>query len=185
MIPNVFFEALGIATGLGAIAVNPNAFPLTECAPSPTDVPVLRDHHAEVAAAADQSRAKLRTHARYSIAAWLSATAVTSGVAVTHVDDPLVMVVTTLCAACFLVGGQTVLIRVLLALRCSRAREAFDRSYVGRYESFDSALARFARENPKAYRIAHRSLVADEKADWVERERQAQAYAEALHRALA
>ncbi len=189
----LFFEALTVATGLGAIAVRWNGSRYSERARTPfswSGVPELSwDHCAEIGSAAQRSRAKLTEHTLYAIAALLSTAAIASSVAVAHTGSRLILVVAASIMACFFAGALALRVRQILLLRLSRAREAFDRFYVGtglcKYENVESGLARFALEHPRAYRIAHRSLIVDQKAGAAERERQAQAYAAAIERALA
>lgn len=189
---HLLFEAFSIAIWFVAISVGWSSFRYTERAQAPfswSGVPALSlDLSAEISAEAEQTRAMLTARTLYAVAASLSAAALVFGVAAAHSDNRLVLNIATAIAVCFLVGALTLRIRNLVAMGVSRAREAFKRFYVGsglcKYEEFEPALARFARENPREHRLAHRSLVADQKAAKAERERQMEDYATAMERAL-
>jgi len=143
---------------------------------------------AEISAEAEQACAARTARALYAVAALLSSAAIAIGVAAAHSDNRLVLIVSTAIALSFIAGALTMDVRHLSAMRVSRAREAFDRFYVGtglcKYKRFEPALAKLAWENPREHRLAHRSLVADQKAANAEHERQMEDYAAAMERAL-
>jgi len=189
---HLLFETLGIATACAAIGVGWSSSRYSESARAPFwaayDTPSW-DLSGGISTEAHQTRAKLTVRALKTIAALLGLCATALGVAATHSDIRLVLAMATAIAGCCLAGGLGLSIRHLLALRLSRAREAFVCFYVGsglhKYEQLDPALARFARENPTAHRIAVRSILADQKAGAAEHERQMDAYVKAMNRALA
>lgn len=183
-------EMSGIAIGLGALAIGWCSFRFSERAQTPVESSGLPwDLGADIRAQANRTRAAATARTLYAVAALLSAGAITIGVANAHVDSPLVFTGAGAMAVCLLIAALMITLHHRLALRVSHAREAFDRFYVGtglcKYEAFELALARFACENRKMYRIAHRSLRADHAAAAAAHERQMAAYVTALGRALA
>lgn len=189
----LLFEALGIAIGLAAIGIGWSSFGYTERAQPPfswSGLPAPNwDLSAEISEVVGRTRATMAARTLYAIAALLSTTGIAIDVAAAHSDNHLVLIVSTAIALSFIAGAITLYIRHVIAMRVSAAREAFDRFYVGtglcKYEKFEPALARFARENPRAHRIAHRSLIADQTAAAAEHERQMETYVKAMDRALA
>jgi hypothetical protein len=190
---HLLFETLGIVTVCAAIGVRWSSSRYSESAPAPVWAaydPPSWDLSGQISTDARRARTKLTVRALNTIALLLGVGAPALGIAATHSDNQVVLAIATTIAGCCLVGGVGLLsIRHLLALRLSRAREAFDCFYYGpglhKYEQLDPALAQFAREHPTAHRIAVRSIVADQKAGAAEHERQMDAYVKAMKRALA
>jgi hypothetical protein len=189
---HLLLETLGIATGCAAIGVGWSSSRYSESGQAPFwsayDAPSW-DLSGEISREAHRTRAKLTVRTLKAIAALLGVAATALGVAAAHSDSRLVLTIATAIAGCCLAGGLELFLRQLVALRLACAREAFDCFYVGsglhKYEQLDPALARFARENPTAHRIAIRSIIADQKAGAAEHERQMDAYVKAMKRALA
>ncbi len=188
-----FFETLGIVTVCAAIVVRWSSSRYSESAPAPVWAaydPPSWDLSGQISKDARRARTKLTVGALNTTALLLGVGATALEVAATHSDNEVVLAIATAVAGCSLVGGVSLLsIRHVLALRLSRARQAFACFYYGtglhKYEQLDPALAQFARENPTAHRIAVRSIVADQKAGAAEHESQMDAYFKAMKRALA
>jgi hypothetical protein len=189
---HLLLEELGIATGCAAIGVgwSSSRYSGSGQAPSWSAFDTSSwDLSGEISREAHRTRAKLTERALKTIAALLGVAATALAVAAAHTDTRLVLAIATAIAGCCLASVLAHSIRHLVALRLACAREAFDCFYVGtglhKYEKLDPALAKFARDNPTAHRIAVRSIVADQEAGAVEHERQIDAYVKALKRALA
>lgn len=189
---HVLCETLSVAIGLASIIIGWSAFRYGERAQpafTGSGVPELTwGHRLEISAAAQRARAASTARALYANGGLASAAAIVLGLTAAHSASGFALTIGNSIAAALLTGALVLQIRHFRAMRLSRAREAFDRFYVGtglcKYETFEPALARFAVEHQTAHRIVYRSLTADRKAATAEHEREMEAYVAGLARVL-